>query len=196
MEKIQLIGLDLQSAIQHTKTCLTDTLSPVKKDAVARSFLKRFLRAENEHTLPQHFINETNKKQYVICLNELDFDSKIESQTFSITSSASLSDDLKTVFKAHFYLNEYIIDDILNSDLIEDFIYKNNLDENAIYDQIKQMDEKTLFDWLINNFELSQLVDDSFFCEVLNSGSTAIVVCLTFSPENTLFTSYAPNADD
>jgi len=196
MEKIQLIGLDLQSAIQHTKTCLTDTLSPVKKDAVARSFLKRFLRAENEHTLPQHFINEPNSEQYVICFNDLDSESKIESQTFSITSSENLDKDLKAVFKTHFFLYEDVIDNIINSDLIEEFIYKNDLDESAIHTQIKQMNEEALFNWLTSNFKLSQLIHDSFFCEELQYGTSSIVVCMAFPPTNTVLTSYAPNIDN
>ena len=196
MNKIKLIGLDFKSAIQHTKSSLTDTLSPVKKDAVARSFLKRFLRAENEHTLPQHFINEVDTKQYVICFNELDQYSKIESQTFTITSSASLEDDLTEVFKARFYSDSDVMDNILNSDLIEDFIYKNALDENAIHSQLKAMTQEKLLNWLINNFELSQLIHDSFFCEVLNGGSAVISVLLTYSPKNTIFTSYSINIDN
>lgn len=195
MNKIKLIGLDFKSAIQHTKTCLTDTLSPVKKDAVARSFLKRFLRANNEHSLPQHFIHENSENQYVICFNELE-NSKIESQTFTITSSESLDNDLKLLFRARFYVDDYIIEEILNSDLIEFFIAENDLDVNALHDQIKQMNKESLIDWFLDNFELHQLINDSFFCEVLQSGSAAIVVCMTYPSDNIISTSYDPNAED
>jgi len=196
MKTLKLIGIDLQAAIQHTKTCLSDTLSPVKKDAVARSFLKRFLRAENEHTLSQHFTEEESQEQFIICFNELDFDSKIEAQMFTITNSTVLENDLETIFKAHFYFEEENIDQIIESELVDYFVSKNNLDGNVIANQLKQMDKKELLDWLITNFTIYQLVDNSFFCEVLNEGLSSIIVCKAFPPKNTVLYNYSNDTYD
>lgn len=193
MTKLKIVGSDYKSILQHTKLCLSETFSPVKKDAIARSFLKHFLGADNEHTLHKHFISNhqsaIEEQQYVICYNELDNGQIIE-QTFSLSSSNTLHDDLKTIFRTHFYVDDYILKEILSSYLIEGYIHANDLDDATFETELKSMKHETLCEWLLQTFKLSELIDDDFYCNVLNIGGASINACIPFSPDNKLVTSY------
>lgn len=193
MKQLKIVGSDYKSTLQHTKQCLSETFSPVKKDAKVRSFLKRFLGADNEHTLPNHFVSNnqlSNKEQqYVICYNELD-DGIITDQTFCITSSSRLDDDLKTIFRTRFYVDDYILEQMLSSYLIENYIYDNGLDDAAFEAELKTMKHETLCEWLLQSFELSDLIGDDFYCDVLNIGRASISACIPFLPDNKVRSSY------
>ena len=193
MTKLQIVGSDVKSILQHTKSCLSETLSPIKKDAIARSFLKRFLGADCEHTLHKHVVAANlpsdELQQYVICYNELD-DGNITGQTFTISNSTRLEEDLKTIFRSRFYIDDYILEKLMSSFLIEYYIHDNDIDEVAFEAELKSMKHETLCEWLLLTFKLSELIDDDFYCHALNMGCASINVCIPFSPENTIKSSY------
>lgn len=70
MNKLKVIGTQYNDdLVNHTLNCLSAALRPVKKKSIARTFLKLFMSASNEHELPDLFDIEQPKSDSLDAVN-------------------------------------------------------------------------------------------------------------------------------
>ncbi|MEZ8292721.1 hypothetical protein AB6D11_02585 [Vibrio splendidus] len=203
MRPLKLLGQRYdQSLLDHVKTCLSETLSPVRKDAIARSFLTRLLGAQNESVLNEHCLMDdqandaatSNDKErpvvYIVSLVEYKNDDGL--MRYSRASNEvcldidAMNRHLAHLFDVHFD-SDISLEELMDTTLITAYldrmgsrIRRNDESGNVNAHEVAMETLRAAYlngitDWLLDHFEIEDLVDEAFFGQ-LNRGAKRIIV--------------------
>lgn len=202
--KLSIIGTEFdQPLINHVKEALSATLSPVKKDAIVRSFLTRLVGANNEHELHQHFSdahlsapqNGNEQKITIITLKEFDCGNCFGEQVRLCGSDQAVERIEKELFTEFFNRYELkrvknfalshfdgLIDTIYYPDLSASDEEWNEFDEkkDAFIAEFLEYTSNEVINWLFSNADKNELMED--FIESLSDGQFS--VAYDFEPLN------------
>lgn len=182
MNKLQLIGSPLnKELLEHTKQALSDTLTPVKKTAIARSFLKRFLGCDTEHTLNEHiFESSPNAEQEtssleVMCIKISIFEDNVaggsldlEDVETKLCTKRSHDKHLTQVIQTHFPDRDSVVGDVIDIRAVEGFIESQfDIEDEDYSEQVESYkndlltyDATEILEWLLDNFELYVIAEE------------------------------------
>ncbi|UKA04849.1 hypothetical protein [Photobacterium damselae] len=167
--------------IDHVKSALSETFSPVKKNGIVKAFLVRLVGANNEHELTSHFSSDTthqplaNNQLTVLTLSESDCNETLGRWTRVCGSDAAIlrcEKELFSEFLNHIPLStmhKYVLDYF--EDLIEGIILR--ADSNSGCDptmtakkmeefaaQFRKFDADKIVDWLFENADSREIMED------------------------------------
>lgn len=164
--------------------------SPIKHDSIIRKFLNNQLfpnqcLGENEHRLKDLFLENISKSEndnssmpnqcIVITFNTYDTSEEnptLESHdNFICLNSEAVNKKLRNLFLNNFPDNDGISDTVLSHSLVEDKISDlcdDDIDEiEKLNEQLRSLYSDDICQWLLDNFEIDDLISDDFFCEYL-----------------------------
>lgn len=190
--KLTIVGTNYDAElIDHVKSALSDTLSPVSKNAIVRSLLTRMLNADNESTLDQHFVSEMPStaeksvtKGAVITLNRFN-DGVLESQTPAVcTNPDSITRTYQRFFSSAFPDNDGIACSVTESSFIQEWLdrmFEADFDaDDELVERLQKergelenelyiMTAYEIEEFLLDNLDISALVSEDFM-EFLTMG--------------------------
>lgn len=201
--KLTLIGSRYnEELLEHTKKSLSDTLSPVKKTSIARSFLTRFLGASNEHSLDE-FIKETAPVEripecgYIVSLKDYEFNETGTGYVLTATESViCISLEAAEAAQAEYFRSAFpdhdgVTDSVVESSTVQDYLdskfecpfdasdeLEQELEQQkeSLEQELYEMTADEIMEWLLDNFGIDELTNDSFFKDHLCAGLNEISV--------------------
>ncbi|WP_210499491.1 hypothetical protein [Vibrio crassostreae] len=202
--KLSILGTKYtDELIEHVKAAVSETLSPVKRDAVVRSLLVRLLGANNEHELESKFIEElpeAPKAANIVMFQEFDSEGKLYSYKQKIcTTSDSVNKALSDFFNFNFPDHDGVADKVADWHVVEKWIdnqfecpynasdeLEQRLDKerDEFYEELRDMTNDEICDWLLENIDIFDLTSEDFFCDFLNHGMYKIEVDYVDIDEN------------
>lgn len=180
MKKLTLNGKNLtlnNELLDHTLEALSSTLRPVKKRSIARSFLKKFLGADTEHSLPEHVsasveapratLSNNLSEVMVINVSNFEFDEEgitllLEDVSSTICTKSSHDSHLRTIIRTHFPDNDGVPEDVLNLRCVEEIIDQDEEEneESTLRAKLEDMDAGEILDWLLDTVNLDEICDN------------------------------------
>lgn len=189
--KLTIAGSEFnKDLIDHAKSALTETLSPVKKDSIVKAFLTRFVGANNEHELPSHFSSETNKNSLengqtltVITLKEIEDGATIGLWTRVCASDDAVTRCEKELFSEFFYrfdiqrMREHVLCHF--DGMIEDLYLPSGCTSDSEWEaaekkmetfisDFKTYNEEKVIEWLFEHADSNEIMED--FIESISDG--------------------------
>lgn len=181
MNKLKVIGTQYNDdLVNHTLNCLSAALRPVKKKSIARTFLKLFMSASNEHELPDLFDIEQPKSDSldavnVITVSNYAFDdngtSLIPDPDYNVSiicSNESVNKYLRQTFLEQLPDGDNVPSDVVDSRLVQNWLDETYIDDESESsrqeqeDKLLGMDACEIANWLVDTFDIDELTGDFF----------------------------------